>query len=160
IRASVSNYFAQAAQEIFTVVGLIGVVIYQSPKLAFIGLIIIPLASYPLSRIIKKIKKIAKENQEKNSDITAKLSEIFNNIEIIKANNGEKIESKNFALQNEIFFKLGLKSAFWGQLNTPIMEFLGALAIGLIIYLGGREVISGNLSAGEFFSFITALFMM
>ncbi|MCE3038265.1 ABC transporter ATP-binding protein [Helicobacter anatolicus] len=160
IRASVSNYFAQAAQEIFTVVGLIGVVIYQSPKLAFIGLIIMPLASYPLSRIIKKIKKIAKENQEKNSDITAKLSEIFNNIEIIKANNGEKIEAKNFALQNEIFFKLGLKSAFWGQLNTPIMEFLGALAIGLIIYLGGREVISGNLSAGEFFSFITALFMM
>lgn len=160
IRSSVSNYFAQAAQEIFTAIGLVVVVIYQSPKLAFIGLIIMPLAAYPLSRIIKKIKKIARQNQEKNSDITAKLSEIFNNIEIIKANNGEKIESKSFSSQNEHFFKLGLKSAFWGQLNAPIMEFLGAIAIGFIIYLGGNEVIRGSLSAGAFFSFITALFML
>ncbi|STP12127.1 lipid export ABC transport protein [Helicobacter mustelae] len=160
IRSSVSHYFAQAAQEIFTALGLVGVVIYQSPRLAVIGLIIMPLAAYPMSRIIKKIKKIARQNQEKNSDITAKLAEIFNNIEIIKANNGEKIEAKNFTLQNEHFFKLGLKSAFWGQINAPIMEFLGAVAIGLIIYLGGNEVIHGNLTTGAFFSFLTALFML
>lgn len=160
IRMAVSNYFAQAIQEILTAIALIVVVISNSPKLAVIGLVIMPLAIYPLSLIIKKIKNIARKNQEKNSDITSKLTEIFNNVEIIKTNNGEKIEARNFAQQNEHFFKLGLKSAFLNQLNSPIMEFLGAIAIGLIIFLGGNEVIKGNLKPGEFFSFMTALFML
>lgn len=160
IRMAVSNYFAQAIQEVLTAIALIVVVISNSPKLAVIGLVIMPLAIYPLSLIIKKIKNIARKNQEKNSDITSKLTEIFNNVEIIKTNNGEKIEAKNFAQQNEHFFKLGLKSAFLNQLNSPIMEFLGAIAIGLIIFLGGNEVIKGNLKPGEFFSFMTALFML
>ena len=160
IRMSVSHYFAQSVQEALTAIALVSVVIYKSPTLAVIGLVIIPLAIYPLSLIIRKIKKIAKKNQEKNSDITAKLTEIFNNVEIIKANNGEKIEAKNFAAQNEHFFKLGLKGAIMNQLNSPLMEFLGAIAIGLIIYLGGMEVIKDNLKPGEFFSFMTALFML
>lgn len=160
VKASVSNYLAQAAQEFFTIIGLICVVIYQSPKLAIIGLVIMPLAIYPLSLIIKRIKKVVRKNQEKNSDITAKLSEIFNNIEIIKASNGEAIESHDFQKHNQQFFKLGLKNALLAQLNSPVMEFLGALAIGLVIFMGGSEVVAGNLSAGAFFSFMTALFML
>ncbi|PAF49587.1 ABC transporter permease [Helicobacter sp. 12S02232-10] len=160
IRASVSNYLAEFVRELLTVVGLIGVVIYQSPKLALVGLVIMPLAIYPLAKIIKKIKKISRLNQEKNSDITAKLSEIFNNIEIIKASNGEKLETENFKEENHRFFKLGLKNTIIGQLSSPLMEFLGSIAIAFVIYLGGSEVINGKMTAGAFFSFITALFML
>lgn len=160
IRASVSNFLAEFVRESLTVIGLIGVVIYQSPKLAIVGLVIMPLAIYPLSTIIKKIKKISRLNQEKNSDITAKLSEIFNNVEIIKASNGEKIEEKTFTEENNKFFKLGLKATLIGQLSSPLMEFLGSIAIALVIYLGGSEVIAGKMTAGSFFSFITALFML
>ncbi|PAF51620.1 ABC transporter ATP-binding protein [Helicobacter sp. 13S00477-4] len=160
IRSSVSNYLAEFVRESLTVIGLIGVVIYQSPKLAIVGLIIMPLAIYPMSRIIKRIKKISRLNQEKNSDITAKLSEIFNNIEIIKAGNGEKPEKEIFSQENHRFFKLGLKGTLIGQLSSPLMEFLGSIAIAIVIYLGGSEVIAGKLSPGEFFSFITALFML
>lgn len=160
IRASVSNYLAEFIRESLTVVGLIGVVFYQSPKLAVIGLIIMPLAFYPLSKIVKKIKKISRLNQEKNSDITSKLSEIFNNVEIIKASNGEEFEKKTFNEENYRFFRLGLKATVIGQLSSPLMEFLGSIAIALVIYLGGIEVIAGRMSAGAFFSFITALFML
>lgn len=160
IRASVSNFLAEFVRESLTVIGLIGVVIYQSPKLAIVGLVIMPLAIYPLATIIKKIKKISRLNQEKNSDITAKLSEIFNNVEIIKASNGEKIEEKTFTEENNKFFKLGLKATLIGQLSSPLMEFLGSIAIALVIYLGGSEVIAGKMTAGSFFSFITALFML
>lgn len=160
IRASVSNYLAEFIRESLTIVGLIGVVFYQSPKLAVIGLIIMPLAFYPLSKIVKKIKKISRLNQEKNSDITSKLSEIFNNVEIIKASNGEEFEKKTFNEENYRFFRLGLKATVIGQLSSPLMEFLGSIAIALVIYLGGIEVIAGRMSAGAFFSFITALFML
>ncbi len=160
VRNGVSNFFAQGLQEIFTALALVVVVIYQSPRLALFGLIIMPLSIYPLKLVLNKIKKLSRSSQEKNSDITAKLSEIFNNIEIIKASNGEAIEAKNFAKENEHFFKITLKAIFLDRTNGPIMEFLGAIAMGIVIFLGGSRVMQADLSPGEFFSFMTALFML
>lgn len=160
IRLAVSHYFTQGVQEGITLIALAGVVIYQNPRLAIFGLIVMPLSIYPLRIVLRKIKKLAKSSQEKNSDITAKLSEIFNNIEIIKANNGEKIEILNFAQQNEQFSRLTLKTIFLDRTNGPLMEILGAVAMGAVIFLGGSEVMGAKMSPGEFFSFMTALFMM
>ena len=45
------------------------------------------------------------------------------------------------------------------QLITPLMEFLGAIIVAIVIYIGGNEVINGRMTTGDFFSFVTALFM-
>ncbi len=140
--------------------GLVGVVIYQSPKLALVGLVIMPLAAIPISKIIRKVKKLAKAHQESNAKITARLSEVFNNVEAIKISNGEKLEHKAFVKENEAFFKIGIKNIAVAEISSPLMEFLGSIAIALVIYLGGNEVIKGHISVGAFFSFITALFML
>ena len=86
IQQAVSNTVAEFIRESLTIVGLIGLVIYHSPELAFYGLVVLPLAIYPLSLLAKKMKKLSFRSQESNSDITSSLSESFNNIEIIKAN--------------------------------------------------------------------------
>lgn len=160
IRNAVSNYVGDFARESITLVALIGVVIYQSPKLAVFGLIVIPLAMFPVNIIAKKIKKSSKKSMEQNSDITAKLNEIFNNAELIKASNSEEVESKYFNEANYNFFKINMKVVQQNQLINPLMEFLGAIVIAVVIYIGGNEVIEGKMSAGAFFSFIAALFMI
>ncbi|WP_104748019.1 ABC transporter ATP-binding protein [Helicobacter cetorum] len=160
IRASLSNYLSESIREGLTIIGLVGVVIYQSPKLALVGLVIMPLAAIPISKIIRKVKKLAKANQESNAKITARLSEVFNNVEAIKISNGERLEHKTFMKENEAFFKIGIKNIAVAEISSPLMEFLGSIAIALVIYLGGNEVISGKISVGAFFSFITALFML
>ncbi|AFI03951.1 ABC transporter ATP-binding protein [Helicobacter cetorum] len=160
IRASLSNYLSESVREGLTIIGLVGVVIYQSPKLALVGLVIMPLAAIPISKIIRKVKKLAKANQESNAKITARLSEVFNNVEAIKISNGERLEHKAFVKENEAFFKIGIKNIAVAEISSPLMEFLGSIAIALVIYLGGNEVISGKISVGAFFSFITALFML
>ncbi|GAA8388800.1 ABC transporter ATP-binding protein/permease [Helicobacter pylori] len=160
IRASLSNYLSESLREGLTIVGLVGVVIYQSPKLALVGLVIMPLAAIPISKIIRKVKKLAKAHQESNAKITARLSEVFNNVEAIKISNGEKLEHKAFVKENEAFFKIGIKNIAVAEISSPLMEFLGSIAIALVIYLGGNEVIRGHISVGAFFSFITALFML
>ncbi len=104
IRASLSNYLSESIREGLTIVGLVGVVVYQSPKLALVGLVIMPLAAIPISKIIRKVKKLAKSHQESNAKITARLSEVFNNVEAIKISNGEKLEHKAFVKENEAFF--------------------------------------------------------
>jgi len=160
VRTVVSNLIPEFLREVFTVIGLVGVVIYQSSELAFYALIIMPLAIYPLSILSKKMKKISRQSQEKVSDLTAKLSEIFNNIEIIQANNAQPYEHALFKEHNERYFKLTMKSTKVNELVSPVMETLGAIGVAVVILVGGKEVIEGGMSVGAFFSFLTALFML
>lgn len=159
IRSAVSSIFAEFVREGVTAIALIGVVIYQSPKLALLGLVILPLSILPISLIIRRLKKVSKKAQEKNADITSNLNEVFNNVEMIKVNSAEGLESQKFKNENQEFFKINMKNTLIGTLDNPVMEILGALAIGGVLYVGGKSVIDGTLTVGEFFSFNTALFM-
>ena len=160
IRNAVSNQIATLIKETLTAIGLLGVVIYQSPKLAFFALIILPIVIYPVSILSKKMKKISHKTQEKNSDINSHLSEIFTNIEGIKSYNAEKYELNRFKKHNLEFFKINLKGVINNKLLIPIMETFSAMAAAVVIFVGGNEVIQGTISVGTFFSFMTALFML
>lgn len=160
IQSAVSSYLASIIKESLTAIGLIGMVIYQSPKLAFIGLIVLPIAFYPLTLLANRMRKLSKKSQEINSDITAHLSEIFNNIEMIKANCAEKFEASRFQIHTSNSLKIDMKSVKTAEAVNPLMETLGAVAAGIVIYIGGSEVIEGKLSVGAFFSFLTALFLL
>ena len=160
IRSIVSSFIPELIRELVTIIGLLCVVIYQSPKLAFFALVVMPVAIYPISRLAKKMKKISKQSQEKTSDITSALSEIFTNIEIIKANNAQKYEHSRFVEENNKFFKLNLKTVKIEQSVSPLMETIGSIGVAAVIIVGGKDVIDGNINMGAFFSFLTALFML
>jgi subfamily B ATP-binding cassette protein MsbA len=160
IQSAVSSQIAEFIRETLTIFALIGVAIYQSAELAFYGLVVLPLAIYPLSILAKKMKKLSFKSQESISDITTHLSETFNNIEIIKANSTENIESTKFKKHNKTFFNINIKSVKTNELVSPVMEILGSVAVAVVIMVGGKQVIEGKLTVGEFFSFMTALFML
>ena len=160
IRSIVSSIIPELTRESVTIIGLLCVVIYQSPKLAFFALVVMPVAIYPISRLAKRMKKISKQSQEKTSDITSALSEIFTNIEIIKANNAQEYEHSRFVDENNKFFRLNLKSVKIEQLVSPLMETIGSIGVAAVIIIGGKDVIDGHINMGAFFSFLTALFML
>jgi len=160
IQNVVTNMIPNFLRESLTIIALTGYVIYESPKLAFYFLIIMPLAIYPLSLLAKKMKKYSKLSQESTSDMTSRLGEIFSNIEVIKANSTQKLEAQKFEKENQNVFKYLLKQVKVNALTSPIMEILGSVAIGLVIYIGGTEVIEGRMTVGAFFAFATALFML
>jgi subfamily B ATP-binding cassette protein MsbA len=75
---------------IMLIISLGGYVIYQSPKLSFYFLVVMPLALLPLQKLAKRMKKYSKSSQESAADMTTRLTEIFNNIEIIKSNSSQQ----------------------------------------------------------------------
>lgn len=160
VRLVVSNMIPLMIREVLTIFALSGYLIYLDPIMAFFALIILPIALKPLSILAKKMKSLSHAVQEKTSDITSRLSEIFNNIEVIKASGAQKYELDRFKTHNEKIFKINIKSTRTGELVTPIMETIGAIGAALIIIIGGKEVIDGNMSVGSFFSFMAALFML
>ncbi|MEY3090889.1 MAG: hypothetical protein RL113_1205 [Pseudomonadota bacterium] len=160
IQTVVTNIIPDLIRETLTIVALTGYVIFQSPKLAFYFLIIMPLAILPLSKLAKKMRKYSKLSQESTADMTARLGEILTNIEVIKSHSSQVYETKRFGLENQNVFKFIMKQVKTNALTSPIMEILGSIAIGLVIYVGGKEVIDGHMTVGAFFSFSAALFML
>ena len=160
IRSIVSSMLPELARQILISIGLLGVVIYQSPKLALFALVGLPVVILPLRLIARRLKKLSHKSQEKTSDITSRLTEIFHNIEIIKARSAEPFEHKKFAKENKDYFKLNMKSVKTSQLADPLMETMGAVGAAIVIVVGGHQVINDEMTVGSFFSFLTALFML
>jgi len=156
----VSSLIPAIMIKVMLIFSLTGYVIYQSPKLAFYFLVIMPLALFPLQILAKKMKRYSKRSQESTSNLTSRLTEIFNNIEIIKSNSSQNFEYERFSKENYTFFKLSIKQIFINALTGPTLEIFGSVAMSFAIYIGALEVIDGHITVGTFFAFITALFML
>ncbi len=160
IRYAVANSVSVVARESLVIVALIIVAVWKSPTLAFWGLVVLPAAAYPLVVLARRIRKLAHRSQEKDADITARLTEIFNNVEIIKAHHTEDFEAARFERDNLEFRRINMKGIRVRELTSPLMEFLGSIAVALVVWFGGNQVIEGHMTAGRFTAFATALFLL
>ena len=158
VRMAVTQQLAVVIRESLIAIAFIVVVILANPKLAFWGLVVLPLAAWPLAALAKRFKRIMHRSQEKDSDITARLAEIFNNVEIIKAQTAEDFETARFEAENLEFRRINMKGVRTRELTNPLMEFLGAIAAALVIWFGGREIMAGRMEFPEFMQFTVALF--
>ncbi len=153
----VSNMLPELIRESFTAVGLVVYVIYLSPTLAFYALVVLPLAIYPLILIAKRLKKLSHRSQEKNADVVTRLTEVFNNAEIIKANGTEAYEMERFDAENHHFFKLNMKAVYTNELVSPLLEIIAATGLAAVIYIAGKHVYDNEMTVGEFTAFLTAV---
>ncbi len=160
IQNVVSSLIPSVLINAMLIVSLTGYVIYQSPKLAFYFLIVMPLALLPLQMLAKRMKKYSRSSQESAADLTSRLTEMFNNIEIIKSNSSQQYEQDKFAKENLNFFKLSIKQSKINALVSPVLEVFGSVAIAIAIFVGAHEVIADEMTVGSFFAFVTALFML
>ncbi len=160
IQIVVANIIPDLIRETMIIIALTGYVIYQNPKLAFYFLVIMPLAIFPLTKLANKMRKYSKLSQESTADMTTRLNEILSNIEVIKSHSSQNYERVRFEKDNQSVFRFLMKQVKTNALTSPVMETLGAVAIGIVIYVGGKEVIDGHMTVGSFFAFATALFML
>jgi len=148
------------AQHVLTMIGLTSLIVYRDPKLAFWACLVFPLAVYPVIYFGKKLRKNGRNMQAKLADVSSHLQESFNGLRVIKAFASEEIERTKFKDTVAKLVRIGIKGKVYNLLSSPIMELIGAVGAGLVIWYGGREVIAGNRTPGEFFSFMTALVML
>ncbi|MFY9142507.1 ABC transporter ATP-binding protein, partial [Sulfuricurvum sp.] len=157
IQYFVSTMMPELIRESLTIVALVAYVIYLNATLAFWALFVMPIVIFPLIKITKRLKRLSHRSQEKNADLMTRLTEVFNNSEIIKANATEAYEMRRFREENEHFFKLNMKSTYTSELVSPIMEMIASTGLAAVIFIGGQQVYSGAMSVGEFTAFLTAV---
>jgi len=156
----VSTMMPELIRETLIVIALVGYVIYLNPTLAFWALIVVPVVVFPLLKITRRLKRLSHRSQEKNADVITRLTEVFNNSEIIKANATETYEMNRFKDESDRFFKLNMKTAYTSETVAPLMEIIGATGLAAVIFVGGQQVYTGAMTPGEFTGFITAVGQM
>jgi subfamily B ATP-binding cassette protein MsbA len=159
IRSSMPEFIRMIRQTI-TMIGLIALVIYRDSYLAFWALLVLPLTGWPFIFFGKKLRKIGRKNQKQIATITTLLQETFNGLPVVKAFATEKLENQKFEDKNAGLVKIAVRGVMYNEMSSPIMELIGAVGMGLVIWYGGSQVIAGNSTPGTFFSFMTGLIML
>jgi subfamily B ATP-binding cassette protein MsbA len=158
-----ANAVAGVLKDIFqqglTFLAMMGVIFYQNWRLAGLSVIIIPLAVFTMVRMGKRLRALAASGQERMGDMASTLQETLSGIRMVKAYGREEAEAVRFQQSNRAFLSTTMKAIQVSSLGSSHMEVIGVVGVAAIIWYGGFLVIGGSMTPGEFFSFLTAMFM-
>lgn len=150
----------QILRQVLTMTGLLWVVFDQNFRLACWALIVLPVAGFPFVLFSRALRRYGRRNAEITAGISGMLQEALSGIRVIKAFATEKQETARFDVENGRIIDITLRQSCISELASPVMELIGSLGIGLVIWYGGTEVIDGRMTPGAFFSFVAALVML
>ena len=159
LRAAVSNVLVGIAKDTLTLIFLIGLLFYHDWALALIAFFVFPTAVYPIVRIGQRMRKVSDNTQVQMGELTTLLDETFRGARHVRAYGMEHYEINRANKLIDIIFKLVQKAARVRSATHPIMESLGGIAVAVIIFYGGSQVIQGTTTPGTFASFISALLL-
>ena len=157
---SLARFAKDALKNLVMFVGLLSWLFYLNWQWAIASIIFIPLAIIPISIIAKRLRSLGKKGNETMAEMNSTILESFSGIKTIRAFDLEKIEKKKYYRQAHKYLALWRKSVKYGQLTSPVMEVLGVTVGTGLFWYGGYQVLMGQLSQGEFFAFMLAMFMM
>lgn len=144
----------------FELVALVFVLLYNSWKLAIIGIGVMAIAITPVTLIRKKIKAVSNATMVVGGDMTTNFNETFAGNKIITAYNLQESQNRKFDGQIHKQFDLAMaltKRVGW---MSPIMYFICSIGIAIVMNYGNSLILSGEMTAGSFASFVTSLLLL
>jgi len=147
-------------QNLLTIVLASAVMFAIDPWLALISLAPAPLIVYTASRYNRVSRPALQEVQQRIAELTAEAEENVSGIRIVKAFAREEHQLHRFRRAVSRVFDQSIYSTRLQAFFSPLIGLLPQLGIALVLLVGGRAVIAGNLSLGDFTAFYTYLIML
>ena len=145
---------------LFSSLSLIGVLFYNSWQLAIVATMVLLAALFPLTRVRKRIKSLMSKAVFSGSAVVTHFNETYSGNRIISSYNLYDYQNQRFCMTLDSVFKIGMKMIQRTGMLSPLMHFIVSLGIALVIWLGSYLIVTHQLSAGSFVSFIAALIML
>ncbi|MFQ5895155.1 MAG: ABC transporter ATP-binding protein [Nitrospinota bacterium] len=141
----------------FALLFLMALAFYQNWRLSLAFAMVLPPLTYLVARMGEKVRRITRQTQDKMGDISALVKEAFTGIRVVKAFNAEEHEHRRFARANRRFCDTVMRAMRVRALATPLVEVLGGVGAGVVLWVGARQVMAGESTPGQFASFLAAL---
>lgn len=157
---SITQAIRVILREGLTVVGLLGYMIYMNWRLSLLFLLVVPLIGLVVSYASKRFRRLSTRIQNAMGGVTDVASEAIKGHEVVKIFGGSRYETERFykaAYENR---RSQLKMEKTKSLNVPIVQFILASAMAILIWFALSPSISSNMTPGDFIAFITAAGML
>ena len=128
--------------------------IYISPELTLISFIFLPITGFIITKISQSLKKQSLFSQHKIGDLMAIIEESVSNVKIIKALNIYGVVSNRFNNENESLKNINNRVLWRKDLASPMSEMLSTLVMVIIIWIGGKLVLTSELTPDSFIGFL------
>ena len=155
----ISTALLNLFKDSLSLIGLLAVMFYQNWKLSLIAIIMIPLASIVARSLGKRMNKATKQTMDTSALFTKRLVEIFKNHRLIKSFQAENYEKKRSSIDISNLKEKAIKMTEIFNRNTPIMETLTGIMIGILIFYSGLLIKQDELEVNNFFSFLAAMML-
>jgi ATP-binding cassette, subfamily B, multidrug efflux pump len=149
-----------SANTIVFTAGALAFMLSISPRLTLYAFLPLPIVSVTIQYFGRKIHERFERIQAMFSDISARAQENFSGARVIRAYVQEEAEIAAFETANQEYIKRSLKLVRLMGMLWPTLETMLGLAIVLVLWLGGREVIAGRITVGGFVAFNTYMLQL
>ena len=154
VQFCITNTLQVSFREPFLIIGYIVMMIAISWELAVFSVLFLPVVALLIGSIVKKLRHPARTNQQRMGEMVATLDESLAGIKVIKSYNATDYIKQKYYDISEDLARLTLSMARRQQLASPMSEFLGITAVGVILVFGGSLVAAGSLDPGGFIAFV------
>lgn len=147
-------------QRLFSSLSLLCVLFYNSWQLALIAVVVLGCAFAPVARIRKRINEVMQRTLVADSAIITAYNEAYSGIKTISSYNLEAQQRSKFDEILKNIFTVNIKMVQRTSWLSPFMHVIVSVGIGLAIGYGSHLILTKQITAGNFVSFITALIML
>ena len=158
--AGLLNNLKTFVQRLFSSISLIGVLFYNSWQLALICVFILICAFVPVANMKKKINSVMNKSIEADASILTNYNETYAGNKTIISYNLENNREARFKHVLDNIFMLKMKITQRTGWLSPIMHVMVSFGIGIAIWYGSHQILTGQITSGGFVSFLTALVML
>lgn len=145
---------------LLSVFGILGYLLYLNWRLTLISLVAMPIISFMVSYFGRQIRMVSLSIQKKAADISAVLQENIAGIRVVKSFTMEKHEVERFKNESELSLQLSILENAMTATQAPLVAFIQVLAVLLLIWYGGFEVVSGRLAASSLIAFFAGTMLL
>lgn len=144
----------------FGALALIGVMLYNSWKLAIVGVVVLGVAFLPVILIRKRIKAASNANIVIGGDITTNCNETYMGNKIITSYNLQRQQQDKFKKKLWESFSVNMSLVKRSGWMSPMMYTIASVGIAIVMWYGTHLIMIGDMTAGGFMSFVTSLLLL
>jgi ATP-binding cassette subfamily B protein len=140
--------------DVLLLIGIISVMLWMNLKLSLVTFSVLPVLLYVAYTFRRRMRKSFREVRARLGTMNSFLNECISGISIIQIFNRERDEERRFSLLNASYRDANMPVIFWDASLYAMVEALSSIAVALIIWYGGGEILQGALTFGVLVAFI------
>lgn len=160
VAGAATSALTTLVKDSLSIIGLLAWLLYLNWKLTLLTLSVVPFIAFVVRRFSKRLRNVARGQQESMGKITQVLQESIEGNKVVKIFGGQKYEEERFGKSIQEQRRLAMRATLASSAQTPLVHFFSSASVAIIIAVALKQASNDQATVGSFVSFVTAMLMI